>query len=76
MKIMSTTTKPTTEKGNEINWIEYSELKPSIGQLVACYRDIESKQIFITEWSKEDEGYAEMNRITHWFVLNYPINKE
>jgi len=59
--------------GERSRWIKYSDKKPEIGQLVACYRDIESKQIFIIEWNKEEERYAEMNKITHWKPMSYPV---
>ena len=53
-------------------WVKYKDKKPEIGQLTVAYRDIESKQIFATEWNKEEENYAEMNKITHWMPIEYP----
>ena len=55
-----------------MNWIEYNKQKPKIGQLVLIYRDIESKQIYSTVWSDEDERFADWNEITHWMPLEYP----
>jgi hypothetical protein len=55
-----------------MEWIKYSEQKPEIGQLVAVYRDIELKQIYITNWSDEDERYADWNEVTHWMSMSYP----
>ena len=55
-----------------MNWIEYNTQKPKIGQLVLVYRDIESKQIYSTVWSDEDERFADWNEITHWMPLEYP----
>jgi hypothetical protein len=55
-----------------MKWIEYSKQKPEIGRLVAVFRDIESRQIFVTKWSEEEELYADFNEITHWFYLEYP----
>ena len=55
-----------------MNWIKYNEQKPEIGQLVLVYRDIESKQIYSTVWSDEDERFADWNEITHWMQLEYP----
>ena len=55
-----------------MNWIEYNKQKPEIGQLVLVYRDIESKQIYSTVWSDEDERFADWNEITHWMPLEYP----
>ena len=56
-------------------WISYSKDKPKIGELVLIYRDIESKQIYSTIWSDENECYANINKITHWKYLDYPITK-
>ena len=55
-----------------MNWIEYNKQKPEIGQLVLVYRDIESKQIYSTVWSDEDERFADWNEITHWMHFEYP----
>ena len=55
-----------------IEWIEYSQKKPGIGEPVIVYRDIESKQTYVTIWSKTDELYADFNKITHWAHFNYP----
>ena len=57
---------------NKIKWIKYSEIKPEYGDLVGVYRDIESRQIYVVKWSEEEERYAEMNEITHWFLIEYP----
>ena len=65
-----------TKDNREIKWIKYSDEKPKMGELVGCFRDIESKQIFITEWNKEDEKYADWNEITYWFRLNYPYENK
>ena len=59
-------------KFTTMNWIEYSKQKPEKGQLVLVYRDIESKQIYSTVWSDEDEKFADWNEITHWMPLQYP----
>lgn len=53
-------------------WIEYDKQKPEIGQLVLVYRDIESRQIYATIWSEEDERFADWNAITYWMPLEYP----
>ena len=53
-------------------WVKYKDKKPVIGQLVIFYRDIESRQIIATKWTKEEENYAEMNEITHWVPIEYP----
>ena len=55
-----------------MNWIEYNKQKPENGQLVLVYRDIESKQIYSTVWSDEDERFADWNEITHWMHFEYP----
>ena len=55
-----------------MEWIKYSEQKPELGQLVAVYRNIESKQIFITTWNIKDENYADWNEVTHWMPMSYP----
>src|SRR5690625_6911893 len=55
-----------------MNWIEYNKQKPKIGQLVLVYRDVESKLIYSTVWSDEDERFADWNEITHWMPLEYP----
>jgi hypothetical protein len=52
--------------------IKDTEQKPEIGQLVAVYRDIELKQIYIANWSDEDERYADWNEVTHWMPMSYP----
>ena len=57
-----------------MNWIKYEEEKPKVGELVLCYRDIESNQIFVTQWTEEEEYYADMNEITYWAHINYPIS--
>jgi len=36
------------------------------------YRDIDSRQIFITKWNEEDERYADWNAVTHWREMDYP----
>ena len=56
-----------------MNWIKYNEQKPKIGQLVLVYRDIESKQIYSTVWSDEDEKFSDWNEITHWLPIEYPF---
>ena len=55
-----------------MNWIKYNEQKPEKGKLVLVYRDIESKQMYVTKWSDEDERYADWNEITHWCYVEYP----
>ena len=55
-----------------MNWIKYENKKPEIGQLDAAYRDIDSRQIFITKWNEEDERYADWNAVTHWCEMDYP----
>jgi len=55
-----------------MNWIKYEDKKPTLGQLVAVFRDIDSKQIFITKWDEEDERYAYWNDVTHWCKMDYP----
>lgn len=55
-----------------MEWIKYDDKKPEIGELVICYRDIESRQIFSCIWSIEEENYAELNNITYWFPIKYP----
>jgi hypothetical protein len=55
-----------------MNWIKYEDKKPTLGQLVAVFRDIDSKQMFITKWSEEDERYANWNSVTHWCEMDYP----
>lgn len=55
-----------------MNWIKYNKQKPKIGQLVLIYRDIESKQIYSTVWTDEEERFADLNEITHWVPLEYP----
>lgn len=62
----------TNDTTTKAQWIKYGDRKPELGQLVACYRDIESRQIFVTEWNEEEENYATMNHITHWLPLTYP----
>lgn len=58
-----------------IEWIEYSQKKPFIGEPVIVYRDIESKQAYVTKWSPTDELYSDFNKITHWAHFNYPQNE-
>jgi hypothetical protein len=58
-----------------MDWIKYSENKPRISDLVLIYRDIESKQMYVSKWSEEDEKYAEMNEITNWCHISHPKNK-
>jgi len=53
-------------------WINVNDALPKHDQLVACYRDIESKQIFVTNWSDEDEKYYQLNEVTHWIPLLEP----
>ena len=57
------------------DWIEYSKKKPTIGQQVLCYRDIESKQKFVTIWSEEEELYADWNNITFWMPVSDPVTQ-
>lgn len=58
------------------DWIEYSPTtKPKIGQQVLCYRDIESKQKFVTIWSEEEELYADWNNITFWIPISDPVTQ-
>ena len=56
-----------------MEWIKYSETKPKIGQEVLVYRDIESKQKYVTKWSEEDEKYAEWNEVTFWIPIFDPV---
>lgn len=56
-----------------MNWIEYNKEKPEKGRLVLIYRDIESRQMYVTKWSDEDELYADWNEITHWCYIEYPF---
>lgn len=58
-----------------MNWIKYQENKPKIGDLVLVYRDIESKQMYVSKWSEEEEKWAESNDITDWCIISYPKNK-
>jgi len=60
------------EERERVVWVKYKDKKPVIGQLVIFYRDIESRQIIATKWTKEEENYAEMNEITHWMPIEYP----
>jgi len=60
------------EDRERVVWVKYKDKKPVIGQLVIFYRDIESRQIIATKWTKEEENYAEMNEITHWMPIEYP----
>ena len=56
-----------------MNWIEYNKEKPEKGRLVLVYRDIESRQMYVTKWGDEDELYADWNEITHWCYVEYPF---
>ncbi len=55
-------------------WIKYIDQKPENGKLVMVYRDIESKQIYVTHWNNDEELYADWNEVTHWAYINYPPN--
>tara|TARA_R110000782_G_scaffold134004_2_gene226364 strand:+ start:460 stop:636 length:177 start_codon:yes stop_codon:yes gene_type:complete len=55
-----------------MNWIRYKDKKPTLGQLVAVFRDIDSEQMSITKWNEEDERYADRNAITHWCEMDSP----
>ena len=60
------------EERERVVWVKYKDKKPVIGQLVIFYRDIESRQINATKWTKEEENYADWNEITHWMPIEYP----
>ena len=55
------------------DWIDYSKTKPKIGQEVLVFRDIESRQKFVTKWSEEDEKYADWNDVTFWIPIFDPV---
>lgn len=55
------------------DWIDYSKTKPTIGQEVLVFRDIESRQKFVTKWSEEDEKYADWNDVTFWIPIFDPV---
>lgn len=55
-----------------MEWIKYSDEKPKIGQEVLIYRDIESKQKYVTKWDEEEERWSDMNEITFWFPISDP----
>lgn len=56
----------------EKKWIETRNQLPEHGQLVVCYRNIESEQMFVTYWSDEDEKYYHLNEVTKWIALTPP----
>jgi len=57
-----------------MEWIKYSETnKPEIGQEVLVYRNIESKQKYVSKWDEEEEKWADWNEITFWFPITNPV---
>jgi len=57
-----------------IEWIKYSKQQPAYGDMVIIYREIESRQMYVTKWTEEEARYADWNEITHWAYINYPNN--
>tara|TARA_R110001632_G_scaffold121559_1_gene234197 strand:+ start:1444 stop:1620 length:177 start_codon:yes stop_codon:yes gene_type:complete len=55
-----------------MNWINYKVEKPKLHELVAVCRDVNGGAVFIVNWSKEEEKYADLNNVTHWFLVTLP----
>ena len=55
-----------------MNWIKYKNKKPLLGELIAVYRDVNEGDVFIVNWNKEEEKFADLNNVTYWCVITFP----